>query len=1092
MNLRRVLSVGMLAGILLSLSALYPVLSLIIPSYLPRWGERPIDNELLHGLLLMISAGIGIPTLLTAGVIAVRWGQAWGWLAGLKTGVITGGSVGLFVYITLVAPLNALLAYNHIANYLPSDLLPLPPTADFILFLQTFERSPFLLEFTMVGAVLLFGLQGLLAGWWWRQTAVPTRPTLYQWLTQNQHPRQWLAYNESTLRTGILVGVLIGSLAFFAFINQTYIVFALDWPDLDTLLRNSNVGFFTGSLNRTAPLLWPLITISLWGLGAAIVIFSKDPPDRFASRLAGTRLATHIVFMFMYAIVLRVLFLHIALLPFWLSYLEREPSPNLTATIGTDADIMFQPLLVITGPQAVITAVLVSPWIFLILTLMLGWFLGTLQGAFYTVLVPALHKQPVDKAFVLYRRLTREPNDILQMLNQIYTREDDGYNILPHLAAYATDTHPEHARLLAAYHSLGKAKKREYIIESVDAIEAILQAQSDWRWSADFHIVYHASQEMLAARTLQQIISLEQIPEQQTSSLPPVIVRSVKQISRIVMELHKVEKVEDLSVKLIFLENSLAVVHEAEKFAKGAFLDSDTYQTVPPFHMVLTAVLENVESVVLTAVKNLKGRADITATLQNQATTYSSPLPLTFQVANRGLNVAQQIRLHLLPGSDYRVMGQEHKIEILPPGQEKQVTLMAMPHFGTRRLRVEWAIMYDDAVDANRKVTFADVLEFAELDKPFQRIFPIPYVTGTPLKTDDVFVGRDDVFAFIKENLLGAHQNNVIILHGQRRTGKTSVLYRLGQVLADTHVGVLIDMQGKPARGEVDFLYSIADDIVFALEDRDIEVDLPPRSEFEESPEFYFRSRFLRGLYPPLESKNLLLLFDEFEELQRRVEDGRLHPNIFQFLRNLMQHESKIDFVFSGTNRLEDLGAEYWSVLFNIAAYKPITFLSDKDVRWLISEPVKSYNVEYDPLAVNRIIDVTAGHPYFTQLVLHEMIVYHNETQRNYLTVADVNYALEQIVERGEAHFKYIWSESTPQERLVLQALTELLVSKDAVSGKDVAIFIEQRGITHTADAIVHILTTLANRDILKRKGQLYHFKVDLIRLWIASNRPSL
>ena len=47
------------------------------------------------------------------------------------------------------------------------------------------------------------------------------------------------------------------------------------------------------------------------------------------------------------------------------------------------------------------------------------------------------------------------------------------------------------------------------------------------------------------------------------------------------------------------------------------------------------------------------------------------------------------------------------------------------------------------------------------------------------------------------------------------------------------------------------------------------------------------------------------------------------------------------------------------------------------------------------------------------------MIVYHNEVERNYLTVTDVNAVLERIVERGEAHFKYIWSESTPAERLL-------------------------------------------------------------------------
>jgi hypothetical protein len=72
-------------------------------------------------------------------------------------------------------------------------------------------------------------------------------------------------------------------------------------------------------------------------------------------------------------------------------------------------------------------------------------------------------------------------------------------------------------------------------------------------------------------------------------------------------------------------------------------------------------------------------------------------------------------------------------------------------------------------------------------------------------------------------------------LHGQRRTGKTSVLYRLGEVMADSHYGVLIDMQGKPARGEADFLFSIADDIAFALEDHGIFVEPPQREAFEDA-----------------------------------------------------------------------------------------------------------------------------------------------------------------------------------------------------------------------------------------------------------------
>ena len=129
-----------------------------------------------------------------------------------------------------------------------------------------------------------------------------------------------------------------------------------------------------------------------------------------------------------------------------------------------------------------------------------------------------------------------------------------------------------------------------------------------------------------------------------------------------------------------------------------------------------------------------------------------------------------------------------------------------------------------------------------------------------------------------------------------------------------------------------------------------------------------------------------------------------------------MQHEPRLDFLFSGTHKLEELGAEYWSILFNIAAYKRITFLDPDEIHRLVTEPVAAYGMEYDPLAVERIVQVTAGHPYFTQVVCHEMVAYHNETERNYLTVTSVDEVLERIIERGEAHFKYIWAGATPEE----------------------------------------------------------------------------
>jgi hypothetical protein len=308
---------------------------------------------------------------------------------------------------------------------------------------------------------------------------------------------------------------------------------------------------------------------------------------------------------------------------------------------------------------------------------------------------------------------------------------------------------------------------------------------------------------------------------------------------------------------------------------------------------------------------------------------------------------------------------------------------------------------------------------------------------------------------------------------------------------------------------------------VYTLEDQGITVDLPPRSDFAESPEFFFRSRFLRSVYEVLPfvdasgaesaaapgktpgifedggsgtkaKKHLLLMFDEFEELQKRVEDGKLDAEVFPFLRNLMQHEEPLDFVFAGTHKLEELGAEYWSILFNIASYKKITFLSHDDAQRLITDPVKPH-LEYDPLAIERIIGVTGGHPYFTQVVCHELVSYHNETQRSYLTANDVVEVLDRIVERGEAHFKFIWAEAAANERAVLLALSDVLANAETASADDVREQLDKCAACPTEIPVLQVLDRLEMADILTRSGprsNLYRFKIDLIRRWIYATRP--
>ena len=53
-----------------------------------------------------------------------------------------------------------------------------------------------------------------------------------------------------------------------------------------------------------------------------------------------------------------------------------------------------------------------------------------------------------------------------------------------------------------------------------------------------------------------------------------------------------------------------------------------------------------------------------------------------------------------------------------------------------------------------------------------------PYIAGNPIKNSSAFFGRHDIIREVMQ-VLHHPQSNAIVLFGQRRVGKTSVMYFL-------------------------------------------------------------------------------------------------------------------------------------------------------------------------------------------------------------------------------------------------------------------------------------------------------------------------
>ena len=1167
---RKALIAGLTTGLLLSLGLLYPTFYFFVSRINPLWFDADVRlAAAAPGLVL--SAVVALAALAMMGVWpAVRSG-ATSWSEGARAGTLGGVVAALMVFVIVVMPVNAWLATIPLLNFVPSAGTPVPPEPFLSEFVQRVAVSNYARDLPGVliaGAIigwLLGGLTGFL-----RRDQRHEPLTLLDAIEIRKGRRRWFARNDAATRAGLLAGLICGGLIALTSLADT------------SNALNLNLALDGGVANALSP----VAALALFAFGALAIIFIQDPPRWYISRWSAATLAGLVTGALVYLALSRTLLIMIGL--------GRYPgfsglSPGHQATIAR----------IVNEPALIVAAYFLLPLVvgFSIVLSVTLW--GALQGLIFGLLLPPIFRRSIDRALSIRSRLREDPAQVLPQLYAIYNRHSDAVAILPHLAFSLNKKQLPQARVIAAHHLLNTQPDRA--AEAIEVIATTLETQPEWRWHDELGALYRVMREGLRVSTTSQLAVIEPLPDVQTTTLPLMLSRACTLLTQVLVELRKVERVDDLSSKTIFLNNTLEAIRIGRRHAEAmrqGWISIRSRQSDPgesfrqvwegdpsireirqrlekikepedfknamravrqvrwgqnlretfrladelrrnaadrqawvhtayPEAHVFDRMLDQWEGLVLQAVKELQGRAAVVSELKTRRLNYAASVPLLLSIRNDGFNIAESVRLIVNDGEGYRVTaGAQQTIEILTAKAEREVEVTIEPQ-ASDRVRLSWRVQYYDAVDKDRTVEFADVIEFIggqQAARPFVRIFPIPYVTGMPLKTDQLFVGRTDVFDYIQEHLFGVYQNNVIVLHGQRRTGKTSILYRLKKVLAATHIAVLVDMQGKAARGTLDFLYSLADDIVYALEDQGVTVELPPRSDFAESPEFFFRSRFLRGVYealpriaaadgglsrvassavPGAESladnsleksvkKHLLLMFDEFEELQKRVEDGKLEAGIFPFLRNLMQHEELLDFVFAGTHKLEELGAEYWSILFNIASYKKISFLSHDDAGRLISEPVRP-NLEYDPLAIERIISVTGGHPYFTQVVCHELVSYHNETQRSYLTANDVEAVLDRIMERGEAHFKFIWAESSAAEHKVLLALADLLETAETASVDEVQAQVDKRAIDLDGARVLDVFDQLEMSDVLTRsspRSNLYRFKIDLIRRWICATQP--
>ncbi len=276
-----------------------------------------------------------------------------------------------------------------------------------------------------------------------------------------------------------------------------------------------------------------------------------------------------------------------------------------------------------------------------------------------------------------------------------------------------------------------------------------------------------------------------------------------------------------------------------------------------------------------------------------------------------------------------------------------------------------------------------------------------PYIAGVPVRSPDMFFGRDELLRNAEAGL--AH--NSLMIYGERRIGKTSLLYRLLDDLRQMKddrfkfFPVFVDLEGTL---ESEFFHHLMEGLLDALQ-HELE-DFPAQQKLQ----FYAASddvgytdrhmrRDLRQIVSHLKKNHektprIIFLLDEADVLSTYSSLTQ------QQLRRILQDvfAQNVGVVIAGVHisKAWDRVESPWYNMFVEVVVSP---LNRYESELLMREPVYGF-YEWEENAVRFVWQRTQGRPHRIQKIAREAVNVMLDDHRQTITLADVRRAYERVV----------------------------------------------------------------------------------------------
>lgn len=371
-----------------------------------------------------------------------------------------------------------------------------------------------------------------------------------------------------------------------------------------------------------------------------------------------------------------------------------------------------------------------------------------------------------------------------------------------------------------------------------------------------------------------------------------------------------------------------------------------------------------------------------------------------------------------------------------------------------------------------------------------------PFNTGSPARGDGFFDREeiiDDVILFLKKT----HEYNFIIF-GQRRIGKTSLLRKLqdGEKLCDLAYPVYFNLQDKARSRLPQLLFEIAQGIATDL---DLKIKVKENDFKDEKGPPYFKDKFLPAVCADLkDSKQLLLLFDEFDVLGDEIEDveedaaidalafKRFIPFMVSLIEDIQQKKYPVKFVFAVGRNYKDLDPKRYGQVIKFGPQREISYFSKKETIEFLK---KNAAIPFADDAVAEIFRLTSGHPYFTQC-LASAAFDHAEKKGNETITGDVvGKEFIPTIKSFSSGVYWVWDSLSAHDQIILYLMALLKEDKKTLTIDTIRQKAFSLNFAPAVEKLTETLDRLKSFKFIKETGKgkpVFEFYVEFIRKWIV------